>query len=429
MDHDVIGVGESVRIWAIFRLYHPNFSGGAIQEHRIFERLTLQGFSVIVLAAGLKNATALRGQRTWRDGVEIRFLRVLQHSDWSSVAGASPYKKTILYFKSMLSALTYGILTAWTLWREGESGEIVRVYSANAFSFLPVWVARIKRMHPVLHMSLLNSDDLGFIRNHWDRLSAVLKEESFRRSELVTGYSTAQIQSCISAGLDRRKLERIPGGVDLSNFRPMGVEERGHLRDELGLRPDGYFIIFVGSAIERKGLDVLIEAFHQVRKSDTDADLLIVGPYTSGDPAFELADSYRSRLAGTSFASSVHWIGSVENVHDYMRVSDAFCLPTRREGFGIVIVEAMAVGLPVVVARLEGVTTDIVPSQREGILISGYDSRDYARALLSLHANRTMTKNIRRAARAYVISEFNLESVTQNYGQLYRKLASSGASN
>ena len=106
-----------------------------------------------------------------------------------------------------------------------------------------------------------------------------------------------------------------------------------------------------------------------------------------------------------------------------MRAADVFCLPTRREGFGIVIIEAMAAGLPVVVSRLEGVTTDIARADRDGILITGHNPDDYAEALLRLRQDKAEAKAMGRAARKRAMSEFSLERIVNRYSQLYSELA------
>ena len=357
------------------------------------------------------------------DGIDIRYLRTIRHKEWASVAEAGTIRKIFAYFEGLLGALSFGILTAWTLWREGRPDDIVRVYSPDQFSFLPVWVAKLKGMHPVLHMTLLNSDDPGSIKKHRDKFSGFLRLESFRRAEAITGYSSAQIQSCLRVGLDSRKVFQIPAGVDMSKFRQVNDGERIQIRQKLGLKPDGHFIVFVGNAIARKGLDLLIKAFIQIHSQVIDTELLIVGPYDLSDPAYKLASDLKDELETAGHLSNVHWIGRVDNVHDYVLASDIFCLPTRREGFGIVIVEAMAAGLPVVVSRLEGVTTDIIQSDREGILITGHNPSDYAEALLRLLRDPAMAKAMGNAACARAVSEFSLEHIVERYAQLYRELA------
>ena len=413
----------TIHIWVIIRLYYPNFSGAAIQAHQIFSKLVRQGFSVTVLTTGHFAATSLRGQRTRRDGIDIRYLRKIRHKNWASVAEAGTLRKIIAYLEGLLGTFSFGIHTAWTLLREGQPDDIVRVYSPDQFSFLPVWTAKVKGMHPVLHMTLLNSDDPGSIKEHWDKFSGVLRQESFYRAEAITGYSSEQIRSCLSAGLDSRKVFQIPAGVNVSKFMSSSTEERIIIRKRLGLKSDSRFIVFVGNAIARKGLDVLVAAFLQIRSQISGVELLIVGPYDFSDPRYKLASDLKDELEAADYLSHVHWIGRVDNVHDYMRAADIFCLPTRREGFGIVIIEAMAAGLPVVVARLEGVTTDIIQSDREGILITDHIPSDYAGALLRLLRDPSMAKSMGNAARERVINEFSLEHVVERYAQLYRELA------
>jgi glycosyltransferase involved in cell wall biosynthesis len=414
---------RKTRIWAISRLYLPNFSGAAIQAHQVFRELVRRGFSVTVLTTGDRSDRSLSGRRAEMDGIEIRYLPTLQSEEWASLAGVGIVYKVMPYLKGLLSALLLNLLAAWTLWREGQRGDIVRVYGANHFSFLPIWLARVRGMHSVLHMTLLGADDPPAIKRRPDRLLAFLTLEAFRRADAITGYSSAQIQSCLSDGLDPRKLFQIPGGVDLVGFRPVSEKDRAVIRQRLGLNPDGQYIVFVGDSIARKGLDVLIEAFLRVRSQTSEVELLIVGPYDFSDPYYRLASDLKDKLKVADCLSHVHWVGRVETVYEYMQAADVFCLPSRWEGFGIVIIEAMAVGLPVVVSRLEGVTTDIIKSEREGVLICGYSPEAYAAEVSRLLKDPAAAEAMGNMARSRVVSEFGMDRIVEHYAQLYRQLA------
>ena len=83
----------------------------------------------------------------------------------------------------------------------------------------------------------------------------------------------------------------------------------------------------------------------------------------------------------------------------------------------------MATGLPVVAARLEGVTTDMIRSNDEGTLITGHDPNTYANALLQLLKDPVRAGNMGNAARARSASEFNLEVIMERFARLYRELA------
>jgi glycosyltransferase involved in cell wall biosynthesis len=412
---------RNTRIWVISRLYQPNFSGAAIQAHQILRRLVRQGFSVTVLTGSDRAAAHLRGQRTDLDGVEVRYLATFQQIEWLAVADASRLTKLIAYLQVLLSNLSFALLTARLLWLAGKKCDIVSIYSINQFSVIPIWAARLEEMKTVIHMTLLGSDDPGSLSQQAGLLGR-LYLGAFDKANAIVGYSSAQIKSCLSIGIDPNKAFRIPAGVDLYKFHPISAEERIKLRQKLGLKVDKRFIVFVGAAIARKGLGVLVEAFLRIHAQRSDVELLVVGPCDFNDPIYKLGRKLNGELEASGHSSCVHWIGRVENVSDYIQAADIFCLPSQREGFGIVIVESMAAGLPVVVSRIEGVTTDIIASEQEGMLVAAGDSEAYACRFLQLLDDTDLSRAIGRTARARVESEFDLEHVTQQHAELYRRL-------
>lgn len=421
---------DTLTVWALFGKYHPNFSGSAIQGHRVLSGLASRGFSVNILAAGDQAARSLRGQSTERDGVTIRYLSVIQRNDWKFLVSIPILRKWIAYLNSLASDLSLALKSAWLLWREGHLDDIVQLFACNGFSFLPVWAARARGMHPVIRMTLVGSPDdpstfNGGIRN----TLGILKLEAFRRAEAIISISSALESSCRSIGLNPDKIVRIHNGVDLQEFHPLSKSEQALLRLALGLVPGQRYIVSVGAAHFRKGIDVLIRALIQVFQRFSNVESLIVGPCDFTDlsryePARQqLVNQLKDELEQAGYSSRVRWVGKVDNVTDYLKAADVFCLPTRREGFPTVIAEAMAVGLPSVVARLEGVTTDIIHSNSEGTLITDHDPRIYADALMSLLSDPVRARSMGKSAHARAVSQFSLEATGDRYAQLYRKLA------
>jgi glycosyltransferase involved in cell wall biosynthesis len=423
---------EVTRVWTLFRHYPPNFSGAAIQAHQIFERLVNQGFAVTVLAAGDQAASDLRGRVIERNGIAIRYLPILRTRDWSSLAGLPLLRKLIVLVNSLASSFSLATRSAWLLWQEGHADDVVQLYGCSEFSFIPVWVARLRGMHPAIQMTLLGSDDPGSVKGGPKNFFGTLKLEAFRKSEKIIGYSSAQVRSCESAGFDPGKVVRIPGGADLELFHPVSKEQQATLRARLGLELTQRYIVFVGAAVFRKGIDVMIDAFIKVAKDLHDVQLLVVGPSDFTDLTRyipvrqELLDELKEKLTNRGLAARTHWLGDVDNVHEYLQAADIFCLPTRREGFGIVIAEAMATALPVVVQRLEGVTTDLIVTGSNGILIESHDSDDYAEALLELLRDPVQASELAVAARKRAESDFDLQAITERFALLYRELVASG---
>lgn len=428
--HDLTNEKDAFRVWALFGKYHPNFSGSAIQGHRVLTQLVRQGFSVTVLAAGNQAARSLKGQAIIRDGLTVRYLSVIQRNDWKFLVSIPILRKLIAYMNSLASDLSLALKSAWRLWREGHPDDIVQLFACNAFSFLPVWAARARAIHPVIRMTLVGSPDdpstfSGGIRN----TLGILKLEAFRRAEAIISISSALEGNYRSSGLNPDKIVRIHNGVDLQEFHPLSKCEQTRLRLGLGLAPGQRYIVSVGAAHFRKGIDVLIRALIQVFQRFSNVESLIVGPCDFTDlsryePARQqLVNELKDELEQAGYLSRVRWVGKVDNVPDYLKAADVFCLPTRREGFPTVIAEAMAVGLPSVVARLEGVTTDIIRSNSEGTLIIDHDPRIYADALMSLLSDPVRARSMGKSARARAVSEFGLEATGDRYAQLYRRLA------
>ena len=128
------------------------------------------------------------------------------------------------------------------------------------------------------------------------------------------------------------------------------ARRRGHraeARAELGYDDEDRVVVFVANELERKGFDCLLEAAASVG----DVRLLVVGRVDLGP--------YRERIERLGLAGRVRAVGSVSDVVAYHAAADVFALPTRYEPWGLVIVEALAAGLPVVTSRLAGASVAV----------------------------------------------------------------------
>ncbi|RZK68112.1 MAG: glycosyltransferase family 1 protein [Pedobacter sp.] len=132
-------------------------------------------------------------------------------------------------------------------------------------------------------------------------------------------------------------------GVDLNLFNPATVTETDTLVLKKSLDIEGKFIYgFVGRIMDRKGINELYEAFVQLYKEDNEIALLVVGGITEdqvSDP--ELINKFKAHPA-------IHWVGFQQNVPLYMSALDVFVLPAWWEGFGNVLIQAAAMGIPVI---------------------------------------------------------------------------------
>ncbi len=415
-------------IWAISEYYHPNFSGAAIQAHRILVRLAHQGHAVHVLAAADQLARSLAGQQRQLDGVWIHYVPVVPRRGWSRLSWCPPLRRCFQAGNEILRGLSLHVGIARLLLGQLRPGDLLQWYIVGDFSW-PVlaWVRR-RGAGNVIQISLLGADDPSSFKARFWGISTRLKLRCFHASDCVIGLSRALTRSCQDAGIPAAKVRRIPNGVDLRQFPPRRLDPSS-AKTALGLDPHRSYLAFVGSAIHRKGIDVAVAAFIQVARERPQVDLLVIGPCdfrdeTRHDPSRQrLIDQLRQQLSDAQLDPRVRWVGQTDRVAEYLQASDLFFFPTRREGLPNALAEAMACGLPVVAANLPGITTDLVTHGQEGVLVPGHLPSDYATVLRDLLQTPETLRTMGQRARAKIVAEFELEAIALEYARLYEQLS------
>jgi D-inositol-3-phosphate glycosyltransferase len=206
----------------------------------------------------------------------------------------------------------------------------------------------------------------------------------------------------------------IPGGVDLSRFRPL---DQGAARAALGLPAAGRVLLFVGRIQRLKGLEVLFRAFGLL--GGVDARLLVVG----GLPSTSLEAREISRLeqlaARLGISERVSFAGAVshERLPEYYAAADVTVMPSSYESFGLVAVESLACGRPVVATRIGGLRT-IVRDGETGLLVPWRDPALFAEALGRVLGDSGLWARLASAARPSVL-QFGWDHIAEQHLGLY----------
>jgi phosphatidylinositol alpha-mannosyltransferase len=196
----------------------------------------------------------------------------------------------------------------------------------------------------------------------------------------------------------------IPNGVDLDRFAEAEPYEE--------LRDGTLNILFVGRFEERKGLIHLLKAYHRLRKRKVDARLLVIG---SGPKERE----YR-RFVGLRGIRDVEFLGRVSDEEKvrYFASADIYCAPnTGQESFGIVLLEAMAAGVPIVASDIHGFKR-VVERNVQGILVEPRNPRALAAALYALARDPDLRHEMGDAGRERA-PEYSWERVTDRIVDYY----------
>lgn len=209
------------------------------------------------------------------------------------------------------------------------------------------------------------------------------------------------------------KVKNIPNGINLEKFQILYSKEES--RNRLDLPPDKDLILFVGSLTPRKSPHILLKAMEKVVKSNPNALLIIVGNGSMKNKLEEMA----SKLG---IEHKVRFTGAIDENTKllYYKSSDLFVLPSFSEGFGIVLLEASAFGLPLIVSNLEVFKT-IVKSGYNGMFCKTGDADDLAKNIIFLLNNKNVIKKMGKYAKEKV-KEFDWEKIARETEKIYINL-------
>ncbi len=205
-------------------------------------------------------------------------------------------------------------------------------------------------------------------------------------------------------------------GVNGDRFRPDAAVRR-KIRGNLSIPPTAKVLLFVGRLTRDKGVLDLAHAFTRVAGVRDDVRLLVVGNDEQNlrSAIQEIAGAHRARL---------HFVAFTNEPESFMAASDVLCLPSYREGFGSVVIEAAAAGLPAVASRIYGIV-DAVQEGRTGLCHPPGDVDAIQHALLRILSDSDLRRILGENARNRALEDFGESAMTAAVLDFYRRRLSS----
>ncbi len=247
---------------------------------------------------------------------------------------------------------------------------------------------------------LLAAEKLASASSH----SVLCNSDSLRNQVIALGIAPEGKLRLLGSGSSN--------GVDVERFHPGA----GTLRSRLGLPHDAHVVGFVGRLTRDKGVPELIEAFDSILAAKPNTHLLLVGWFDAAEDA--LSHELRSRIENHA---CVHMTGFVADTAPYYRVMDVMVLPTWREGFPNVVLEAAATGIPVVTTLSTGSRDAVVPEVTGLLIPPGYPVA-ICESVLQLLGSPERRCRMGLAARAWVLDHYVNEHVLGRTAQYYKSL-------
>ena len=378
-------MAEKSGVCFFFDVFHPIFSGHAVYLQQLMARFLAQGLPMTVITRNPGNLAA----REVLDGVEIHRIPQARHS----------------------------VLFAWLVVRKlFELRHRYHCFHVNGIQATCCLLG--KRL--VIQTTLFGSDDgYSYLRSH---KFGRLRMRILSRIDALLAISRPLVDSFIACGFPERKIKYIPQGVDRARFAPIDRSQRPGIRASLGLPEEAGVVVFVGTIIHRKGVDWLVESWIQVQKQNPQAVLCLVG-----EDVFDESHSHRTALNEyveelkrlvAEHRLNVRFCGFNSDIVPWLQAADIFALPSRQEGFGNVILEAMSCGIPSVVTPMDGVARETVVPGQTGFIVEDVD--ELAARLIELLGDDEMARAFGRRSMARVEENFCLDRIFGKYVELYR---------
>lgn len=233
-----------------------------------------------------------------------------------------------------------------------------------------------------------------------------------RRAARILAVSEGAKDNCVQAyGLPRSLVEVVHNGIEVDDIQRLADERSGPIQrfDEEALN-----VVFVGRINHRKGLDIFLRALHQAKEAVPRLRGWVVG---AGD-----IETYRQLADDLSVRGRVEFLGEKGNPFPEMKQADIFVLPSRREGFPNVLLEAMALGRPVLAADCETGPGEILDGTN-GRLFPVEDAGALARHIEDLSRNEDTRREMGARAQETVREGFRLERQLSKMEDILRRAA------
>jgi glycosyltransferase involved in cell wall biosynthesis len=391
-----------LRILMITNTFPPRRFGGITGvAYTVATKLAQRGHHVTVYttdAGNNKYARLKTEKETAVDGLKVRYFRNI----------------------SNLFAFEYRVFTPigclWTLRSEINSFDVVHIHDYRSlFNIVGWYFARTRGIPYVIqpHGSLPKAFEqqkspLFFVKYISD---ALINEMIIRAACKTIALTQSEALACEKAGADKRNIEIIPNGLDLSHFDKLPA--RGKFRERHGIESRERIILFLARINKIKGLALLLNAFCSLEKQVDDVRLVIAGP----DDGY--LGQLKEDIKRLGISDKVLVTGPLykEAKLEAFVDADVYVLPSSYDTFPLTLIEACACGAPAIVTNRCGIADAI----REVGYVVDYDANQLQSAMREVVTNAALREEMGRRGASMVRERYNIEKIIDDLEGVYRE--------
>jgi len=375
----------------------PRFQGDMYGNfiYLLVKRLVEKRIIVEVVCSHYKG---IQGEEMW-DGIKIfryrymiptAFQRLTYEGGILAALGKSHWNKVLVPF-FMISFLFKGL-------KVGKSCNLIHAHWTIS-GLVALLVGKLYRKPIVL---TIHGSDINVLNKKF--LLKLMNRFILSKVDNIIAVSPALKEKVIEMGILQEKLWYIPNGVDPNEFCPA--------LDNFSIPQK---MLWVGRISKEKGLHILIKAMKEILKEVPQAQLTLVGDGPERRNIEQMIKDYQ-------LEEHIHLEGfrSHLEISRYFKISHIFVLPSIREGFPLVILEALASGLPCVASDVGGVKA-VIEDGVNGYLVSPSDAKDFSLKVVELMSNPDLMKEMGENARKKIVDHYSWDSIADRTIALYNQ--------
>lgn len=287
----------------------------------------------------------------------------------------------------------------------------------------PGWAPQIIHSHALIPGAVVGES----VRNMWNIPHVVTSHGSDTRVQILRRRPCAAIKKILSKDVyvvgvgqaivdslkkntdQQDRIRRVFNGMDISKIHTAGDDLKEKFRGR-------NIILGMGNIIKTKGFDLLLKGFADIAEDFNEWDVVIVGGGTE-------KDSLECLTKELGLHDRVYFTGPLGRIKamEWMDLCDIFCLPSWSEGFGVVYVEAMASGKPIIGVAGQGIDP-IIRDNNVGLLIEPKSSISVSQALRKLILDKELREKMGQEARKLAMEDFTWATSAENYISLYHEM-------
>jgi glycosyltransferase involved in cell wall biosynthesis len=408
----IVEKSKKLRVYVLTPSFMPERGGQEIHLQQLAEGLAAAGVAVKVLAAARLALPA--------DHVDT--VPVIRFHTFGETQGGG--------WRSMPRLAFLFARMTWRLLRDARRYDVVFVSGFNLMPMVAVAAKLLLRKPCVVRpesplelqhtVGAASREKMGLGADSWMvKLFTSLRAWTAARVDRYVAIS-ADIRARLTAEhIDPRKIRQIPNGIDTRSFVPADSAQQSALRKQLGLPEDRLLLIYTGRIALSKGVMMLLEAWRDIAPHRPEAHLVLVGE--GAGSVDDCETQARDFVRSSGIAERVTFAGAVTNVHEYLRACDVFVFPSDYEGFGLSILEAMAVGLPMVCTRV-GVAADLEKEAGIELLVPPKQTALFTEALSRVVGDAQLRDRLGRRAAEIVEGRYSIGVVARLHKEVFAEL-------